>query len=157
MIVTSYVFKDGQLSESALSEMIRTVGRERMVLDLSCRKRSDGKYVVVTDRWQKFTDLEIESGILDRLSECCDEFLIHAADVEGKRSGIEESLVSLLGEWQLKSGFCVTYAGGVRSFDDLKLIGKLSGAMMDVTVGSALSLFGGNLSLEDLMKEANKI
>ncbi|MCR5810959.1 MAG: phosphoribosylformimino-5-aminoimidazole carboxamide ribotide isomerase [Lachnospiraceae bacterium] len=157
VIVTSYVFKDGKLSESALSEMIRTVGRERMVLDLSCRKRSDGKYVVVTDRWQKFTDLEIESGILDRLSECCDEFLIHAADVEGKRSGIEESLVSLLGEWQLKSGFCVTYAGGVRSFDDLKLIGKLSGAMMDVTVGSALSLFGGNLSLEDLVKEANKI
>ena len=121
VIVTSYVFKDGKLSESALSEMIRTVGRERMVLDLSCRKRSDGKYVVVTDRWQKFTDLEIESGILDRLSECCDEFLIHAADVEGKRSGIEESLVSLLGEWQLKSGFCVTYAGGVRSFDDLRI------------------------------------
>ena len=128
-----------------------------MVLDLSCRKRIDGKYVVVTDRWQKFTDLEIGSEILDKLSECCDEFLIHAADVEGKRAGIEEKLVSMLGEWQQKSRFPVTYAGGVRSFDDLELIGKLSGGRMDVTVGSALSLFGGNLSLEDLAETSRKI
>ena len=157
VIVTSYVFRDGKLSESALSKMISAVGRERMVLDLSCRKRIDGKYVVVTDRWQKFTDLEIGSEILDKLSECCDEFLIHAADVEGKRAGIEEKLVSMLGEWQQKSGFPVTYAGGVRSFDDLELIGKLSGGRMDVTVGSALSLFGGNLSLEDLAETSRKI
>ena len=84
-------------------------------------------------------------------------FLIHAADVEGKRSGIEENLVTVLGEWQQKSGFPVTYAGGVHSFDDLKLIGNLSGGRMDVTVGSALSLFGGDLSLEDLVKTANLI
>ena len=157
MIVTSYVFRDGKLSESALEEMIRAVGRERMVLDLSCRRRSDGKYMVVTDRWQKFTNLEISADTLDRLSAHCDEFLIHAADVEGKRSGIEENLVTVLGEWQQKSGFPVTYAGGVHSFDDLKLIGELSGGRMDVTVGSALSLFGGNLSLEDLVKTAKEI
>lgn len=157
VIVTSYVFRDGKLNESALSEMISAVGRERIVLDLSCRKRSDGKYVVVTDRWQKFTDLEISCEVMDRLSGCCDEFLIHAADVEGKRSGIEENLVSLLGQWQQLSGFPVTYAGGVRSFDDLRLIGELSGGRMDVTVGSALALFGGDLSLEDLVKTAKKI
>ena len=157
VIVTSYVFKDGKLSERALSEMINAVGRERIVLDLSCRKRSDGKYVVVTDRWQKFTDLEIKRDVLDRLAGSCDEFLIHAADVEGKRSGIEETLVSLLGEWQQMSGFPVTYAGGVRSLSDLELIGKLSGGRMDVTVGSALALFGGDLSLEDLAETAKKI
>lgn len=157
LIVTSYVFRDGKLSGSALEEMIRAVGRERMVLDLSCRRRSDGKYMVVTDRWQKFTNLEISADTLDRLSAHCDEFLIHAADVEGKRSGIEENLVTVLGEWQQKSGFPVTYAGGVHSFDDLKLIGELSGGRMDVTVGSALSLFGGNLSLEDLVKTAKEI
>lgn len=157
VIITSYVFRDGKLSESALAEMIRAVGRERIVLDLSCRKKSSGNYVVVTDRWQKFTDLEINAEILDRLSACCDEFLIHAADVEGKQSGIEENLVTVLGEWQQKSGFPVTYAGGVHSFDDLKLIGNLSGGRMDVTVGSALSLFGGDLSLEDLVKTANLI
>ena len=148
VIVTSYVFSDGKLSERAL---------ERIVLDLSCRKRIDGKYVVVTDRWQKFTDLEIKKDVLDRLSGCCDEFLIHAADVEGKRSGIEETLVSLLGEWEQMSGFPITYAGGVRSLSDLKLIGKLSGGRMDVTVGSALTLFGGNLTLEDLAEAADKI
>ena len=134
VIVTSYVFRDGKLSESALEEMIRAVGR-----------------------WQKFTNLEISADTLDRLSAHCDEFLIHAADVEGKRSGIEENLVTVLGEWQQKSGFPVTYAGGVHSFDDLKLIGELSGGRMDVTVGSALSLFGGNLSLEDLVKTAKEI
>ena len=157
VIVTSYVFRDGKLSERALSEMISAAGRERIVLDLSCRKRIDGKYVVVTDRWQKFTDLEINREALDRLSGCCDEFLIHAADVEGKRSGIEETLVSLLGEWEQMSGFPITYAGGVRSLSDIELIGKLSGGRMDVTVGSALTLFGGNLTLEDLAEAANKI
>ena len=111
----------------------------------------------MTDRWQKFTNLEISADTLDRLSAHCDEFLIHAADVEGKRSGIEETLVSLLGEWEQMSGFPITYAGGVRSLSDLELIGKLSGGRMDVTVGSALTLFGGNLTLEDLAEAANKI
>lgn len=151
VIVTSYVFSDGKLSERALSEMIRAAGRERIVLDLSCRKRIDGKYVVVTDRWQKFTDLEIKKDVLDRLSGCCDEFLIHAADVEGKRGGIEEDLVRLLGEWQARTDFPVTYAGGVHSVEDLRLSARLTGGRLDLTVGSALDLFGGNLRLDDLV------
>lgn len=157
VIVTSYVFRNGTLDPEALSSMMRAAGRQRLVLDLSCRRTKDGRYLVVTDRWQKFTDLEIGEECLDRLSECCDEFLIHAADVEGKRSGIEEDLVDMLGSWQRRSGFPVTYAGGVHSLDDLKLIGKLSGGAMDVTVGSALSLFGGNLTLEELVRSAQEI
>lgn len=157
VIVTSYVFRDGKLNERALREMTDAVGKRRLVLDLSCRKREDGKYAVVTDRWQKFTDLEITPQTLTALSGHCDEFLIHAADVEGKRSGIEEKLVSVLGQWQQSSGFAVTYAGGVHSLDDLRLIGELSGGSMDVTVGSALSLFGGDLSLEELVGTASSL
>lgn len=157
VIVTSYVFRDGKLNENALSEMVRAVGRERLVLDLSCRKTPEGKYLVVTDRWQKFTDLAIEPGCLERLSQCCDEFLIHAADAEGKRSGIEEALVSVLGKWQEKSGFPITYAGGVHSLGDLDLIARRSAGAMDVTVGSALKLFGGDLELETLVEKAGRI
>ena len=157
VIVTSYVFRDGKLNMDALSDMIGAAGRERLVLDLSCRRTNAGRYLVVTDRWQKFTDLEISADCLDRLSGYCDEFLIRAADVEGKRSGIEEDLVTILGSWQKHSGFPVTYAGGVHSFADLHLIGKLSGGAMDVTVGSALKLFGGDLELQDLVETAVKI
>ena len=157
VIVTSFVFRDGKLDPDALKAMTRCVGRERLVLDLSCRRTSDGKYKVVTDRWQKFTNLEIGEQCLDQLSQHCDELLIHAADVEGKRSGIEEDLVDLLGSWQKKSGFPVTYAGGVHSLSDLHRIGSLSGGAMDVTVGSALSLFGGDLALEELVKEAQRV
>ena len=154
VIVTSYVFRGGALSESALAEMIGAVGTDRLVLDLSCRRREDGSYAVVTDRWQKFTDLVICEETLSRLSCRCGEFLIHAADVEGKRSGIEKELVSILGEWQRKSGFPVTYAGGVHSLSDIDVIRDLSGEKMDVTVGSALDLFGGDLSLDDLVRAA---
>ena len=157
VIVTSYVFRDGALDPDALAAMTGAVGRRRLVLDLSCRKTSDGRYMVVTDRWQKFTNLEIGPECLDMLSEYCDEFLIHAADVEGKRSGIEEELVAGLGSWQVGTGFPVTYAGGVHSLDDLNLIGKLSGGMMDVTVGSALSLFGGDMDLAELVAKAEDI
>lgn len=154
VIVTSYVFREGRLNEAALLEMLRSVGRERLVLDLSCRKREDGRYLVVTDRWQKFTDLEITPSALEKLSVHCDEFLIHAADVEGRRSGIEEKLVALIGSWQKQSGFPVTYAGGVHSLKDLQKIRELSGGMTDVTVGSALQLFGGDLLLDDLLAAA---
>lgn len=152
VIVTSYVFKDGALDESALSRLLEAVGRDRLVLDLSCRRRPDGQYAVVTDRWQKFTGLCISEEVLEELSGKCNEFLIHAADVEGKRAGVEQDLVRLLGNWQLKSGFPITYAGGVHSIQDLSLIRKLSGGKMDVTVGSALSLFGGDLALDDLVR-----
>ena len=158
VIVTSYVFRDGQLDEERLSAMVSAVGKERLVLDLSCRRGGEsGEYYIVTDRWQKMTQLAVTQETLEVLSSSCDEFLIHAADVEGKRSGIEEDLVDMLGSWQRRSGFPVTYAGGVHSLDDLKLIGKLSGGAMDVTVGSALSLFGGNLTLEELVRSAQEI
>lgn len=157
VIVTSYVFRDGRLQENALRELLRAVGKKRLVLDLSCRRREDGRYYVVTDRWQKFTDLTICEETLVRLSGCCDEFLIHAADVEGKRSGIEENLVGILGGFQEKTGFPVTYAGGVHSLSDLDRIRTLSGGCMDVTVGSALTLFGGSLDLFELAEYCKSI
>ncbi len=140
VIVTSCVFKDGQVDFSYLGKLVEKVGRSRLVLDLSCRKR-DGKYYIVTDRWQKFTEVVITAENLDLLAESCDEFLIHAADVEGKCAGIEEELVELLGRF---SGLPTTYAGGVRDLDDLHLINDLGRGFLDATVGSALDIFGGS-------------
>lgn len=151
VIVTSYVFRDGRLETDRLRRMVCAAGRKRLVLDLSCRRQENGTYVVVTDRWQKRTSLVIRKGVLDFLADYCDEFLIHAADVEGKRSGIQEELVELLGEWQQETHFPITYAGGVHAYEDLALIRKLSGGFMDVTVGSALDLFGGDLVLDELV------
>ena len=119
----------------------------RLTLDLSCRKR-DGKYYIVTDRWQKFTDEEVTEELLHHLSEYCDEFLIHAVDVEGKASGIETELVELLAKMK---DFPVTYAGGVGSFEDLELLKKLENNHVDVTIGSALDLFGGKMKFEDVL------
>ncbi len=120
------------------------VGKERLVLDLSCRKTGDG-YRVVTDRWQRETQERVEEPLLERLSGYCDEFLIHAVDVEGKAEGIEEGLASLLGAW---GGKPMTYAGGVHSYEDLELLKKLGRNRLNVTIGSALDLFGGALSWE---------
>lgn len=157
VIVTSYVFRDGELDRDHLDEMVRAVGKKHLVLDLSCRKQENGSYVVVTDRWQKLTRLVISEGTMDFLAEFCDEFLIHAADVEGKRAGVEEDLAELLGGWQKKSRFPVTYAGGVHALKDLSKIAASSGGRMDVTVGSALDLFGGNLKLQELKEMAEKL
>lgn len=157
VIVTSYVFRDGELDRDRLDEMVRAVGKKHLVLDLSCRKQENGSYVVVTDRWQKLTRLVISEETLDFLAEFCDEFLIHAADVEGKRAGVEEDLAELLGGWQKKSRFPVTYAGGVHALEDLSKIAASSGGRMDVTVGSALDLFGGNLKLQELKEMAEKL
>lgn len=157
VIVTSYVFRDGELDRDHLDEMVRAVGKKHLVLDLSCRKQENGRYVVVTDRWQKLTRLVISEETLDFLAEFCDEFLIHAADVEGKRAGVEEDLAELLGGWQKKSCFPVTYAGGVHALEDLSKIAASSGGRMDVTVGSALDLFGGNLKLQELKEMAEKL
>lgn len=157
VIVTSYVFRDGELDRDHLDEMVRAVGKKHLVLDLSCRKQENGSYVVVTDRWQKLTRLVISEETLDFLAEFCDEFLIHAADVEGKRAGVEEDLAELLGGWQKKSRFPLTYAGGVHALEDLSKIAASSGGRMDVTVGSALDLFGGNLKLQELKEMAEKL
>ena len=157
VIVTSYVFREGELDRDHLDEMVRAVGKKHLVLDLSCRKQENGSYVVVTDRWQKLTRLVISEGTMDFLAQFCDEFLIHAADVEGKRAGVEEDLAELLGGWQKKSRFPVTYAGGVHALEDLSKIAASSGGRMDVTVGSALDLFGGNLKLQELKEMAEKL
>lgn len=109
VIVTSYVFKDGRVNYENLDLLEKAVGKEHIVLDLSCRKK-DGKYYIVTDRWQKFTDVILNTDTLNELLNYCDEFLIHAVDVEGKCNGIEEEVAILLGNW----GKCtITYAGGV--------------------------------------------
>jgi phosphoribosylformimino-5-aminoimidazole carboxamide ribotide isomerase len=141
VIVTSCVFKNGQVDFAYLDKLEEKVGRRRLVLDLSCRKRDDGKYYIVTDRWQKFTKVAITAENLARLSKSCDEFLIHAADVEGKCAGIEEELVDLLGRYV---SLPTTYAGGIRNLDDLHRINDLGRGVLDATVGSALDIFGGS-------------
>jgi len=148
VIVTSYVFKDGQINYEKIKKLVESVGKEHIVLDLSCRKK-DGQYYIVTDRWQKFTDVVISIETLDKLSAYCDEMLIHAADVEGKCQGIETELVRLLGSW---GKLPVTYAGGVGSYEDLKQLKQISGGRLHVTVGSALDLFGGRLEFEKVLE-----
>lgn len=144
VIVTSYVFKDGQIHFDHLKAIKQAVGREHLVLDLSCRKR-DGQYYIVTDRWQKFTDRVVNRETLELLSPYCSEFLIHAVDVEGKTSGIEQELAGMLGEWD---GIPITYAGGIGSKDDVTLLKKLGRDRLDVTIGSALDIFGGTIPFE---------
>lgn len=147
VIVTSYVFKDGKISYANLKKLVKAVGKEKIVLDLSC-KLSDGKYYIVTDRWQKLTDVELCEATLDELSQYCDEFLVHAADVEGKQNGIEENVAKVLGKW---SKIPITYAGGARSIEDIKKLKKIGNGKVDVTVGSALEIFGGKLKLNDVI------
>ena len=146
VIVTSYVFKDGQLSWENLEKMVRTVGREHLVLDLSCRKKDD-RYYIVTDRWQKFTNVPVTLETMEELGDHCDEFLVHAVDVEGKANGIETELADLLSAYEKRP---VTYAGGVGSMEDIELLRKYGKGRLDVTVGSALDLFGGSIPFEVL-------
>ena len=141
VIVTSWVFRDGRIDDKRLENIVRTIGRENLVLDLSCRRKGDD-YYIVTDRWQKFTDVTVCKDTLDELSGYCDEFLVHAADVEGKCSGIEQQLVEMLGR---SVSIPATYAGGIRSLGDLELIRRLGCGRLDATVGSALDIFGGDL------------
>lgn len=148
IIVTSYVFKDGRIHYDRMKRMVDAVGKEHLVLDLSCRKR-DGTYYIVTDRWQKFTEEIVTVELLEQLSAYCDEFLIHAVDAEGKAKGIEAPLAELLGNW---SGLPVTYAGGVGSFEDLQQLRELTKNRVDVTIGSALDIFGGDMIYEDVLR-----
>ena len=139
VIVTSYVFRDGRVYEERLREMVSLVGRDRLVIDLSCRKKGDA-YYVVTDRWQKFTETPITAETLEYFSRFCFEFLIHAADVEGKCQGIAADLIKDLAEW---TPIPTTYAGGVRDLKDFQLVKELGKNRLDVTVGSSLDIFGG--------------
>lgn len=146
VIVTSYVFKDGNIHFDHLENLCRLVGRNHLVLDVSCRKKGDD-YYIVTDRWQNFTSVKMNMETLEILSPYCDEFLIHAVDVEGKASGIEKPLASLMGSFQARP---MTYAGGVGSFNDLQILKELGGGWVDVTIGSALDLFGGPIPYDKI-------
>jgi len=147
VIVTSYVFQDGRIHYERLKRLVEVVGKEHLVLDVSCRKYGE-HYMVVTDRWQKVTEERLDVELLERLSAFCDEFLIHAVDVEGKAEGIERELVQLLGSWDKCP---ITYAGGVHSMEDLKAIKELGRNRLNVTVGSALDLFGGNMKWKEVL------
>lgn len=155
VIVTSSVFQDGKLRRDNLEALEKEVGREHLVLDLSCRKRGDA-YYIVTDRWQNFTEEKVDSHTLNLLAGFCDEFLIHAVDVEGKNQGIEEALLRQLGAWSQSgeglSKIPITYAGGVHSYEDIGLLRTLGGGRIHVTVGSALEIFGGSLLLEEVIR-----
>ncbi len=152
VIVTSYVFKNGKLHYDRLKEMVNAVSKEKLVLDLSCRKK-ENDYYIVTDRWQKYTDVILNRETIEELTAYCDEFLIHAVDVEGKAQGIEEQVAELLGR---ECEIPVTYAGGVHSFEDLKKLKELGKNKVDVTIGSALDLFGGNMNFEEVIDYLKK-
>lgn len=139
VIVTSYVFQGGRVLEDRLKALAALVRPERLVLDLSCRKKGDA-YYIVTDRWQKFTELIISPESLSYFAGFCSEFLIHAVDVEGKCAGIAEDLVLDLGKW---TPIPTTYAGGVKNQEDLVKVKELGQGRLDVTIGSALDIFGG--------------
>ena len=147
VIVTSSVFSDGRLNEKNLELLLARCGKEHLVLDLSCRKR-DGKYFVVTDRWQKFTEFEVGRQALRQLGSCCCEFLIHAVDMEGKMSGVDANIVKLLAD--ISPLPCV-YAGGISSYEDIELIRREGAGRIDYTVGSALDIFGGHLSYSKIV------
>jgi len=139
VIVTSWIFPDGRLDRDRLRALVAAVGRERLVLDLSCRQR-DGAYHVVIDRWRRFTDVTLSRATLEDLSASCGEFLIHAVDVEGLCQGIDHQLVRHVADW---SPIPVTYAGGAKSLADLEEVTRVGGGRIDLTIGSALDIFGG--------------
>ena len=148
VIVTSYVFRDGRVDYNRLKELLNVAGREHLVLDLSCRKRQ-GQYYIVTDRWQRFTEEVVSKETIERLQEYADEFLIHAVDVEGKANGVERELVRMLSEF---ASIPITYAGGVGSYEDIEAIRILGRGKLNITIGSALDIFGGTLEYDRVIR-----
>lgn len=144
VIVTSWIFPEGKLDRDRLDLLTKTVGRENLVLDLSCKRTSKpgekARWNIATNRWQTLIDIEITADTLADLSRYCDEFLVHAADVEGKQQGMDEELIRFLAK---NSPIPVTYAGGAKSLEDLLHVREISGGKIDLTIGSALDLFGG--------------
>ena len=155
VIVTSWIFPDGKLDRERLERLSQTVGKERLVLDLSCKRVSDPedanpRWKIATNRWQTLIDIEITAETLEDLSRYCDEFLIHAADVEGKQQGMDDELIMFLAEY---SPIPCTYAGGAKSLKDLEHCKKISNGKIDLTIGSALDLFGGKgVKYEDCVR-----
>ena len=146
LIFTSYVVADGILHWDRIKKLNEVYGRKNIVLDLSCRKKNDGKYYVVSNRWQTFTDVEVNAEHLDELAEYCDEFLIHAVDVEGKQCGIDDELLDILSQHEK---ICIAYAGGIKSFEDIEKIRRKGREKIDFTIGSALDIFGGSLNFDE--------
>ena len=140
VIITSWLFPEARFAAERLAALVAAIGRERLVIDLSCRRKAGG-WMVAIDRWQRVTGFAVDEGNLARLAGSCSEFLIHAADVEGLCNGVDDELVGRLGRW---APIPVTYAGGARSLADLELVERESGGRVDVTIGSALDIFGGS-------------
>ncbi len=147
VIVTSFVFRNGSMDTNRLEALVELVGKDKLVLDLSCRKKADD-YWVVTDRWSQFTDLALNSETLGRLAEFCDEYLVHGVDVEGRMRGMEKELIERLGA---HSPIAATYAGGARSLSDLEDVEGLGEGRVDLTIGSALDIFGGSVRYLDVI------
>lgn len=152
IIVTSYIFKDGQLNEDHLAKIVAEVGKDRLVIDLSCKEK-DGQWFVVTNQWKQFSEFVVNQQNISFLEQYCNEFLVHAVDVEGKQSGIQQSLVRSLADWVT---IPTTYAGGARSIADMDQFNDLSNGKLDITIGSALDIFGGQLSYEEVVAYSNK-
>lgn len=152
VIVTSYVFKNGEVNYENLDKLVKAVGKSKIVLDLSCRKKNND-YYIVTDRWQTFTNIKLNEETMEHFSKYCDEFLIHGVDVEGKGSGMEEELVKLLSKWEKNP---ITYAGGIASVDQIDNFKKICDAKLDFTIGSALDIFGGHLSYQEIVAKYNE-
>jgi len=146
VIVTSYIFQDGCFLKKNLEKLVEVVGRKHIIIDLSCRKR-DGAYYVVTNRWQQFSKEKLTVLWMEVLAEYCDGFLVHGVDVEGKSAGMEVELVRLLSRFTKRP---VTYAGGIGSLKDLKKFEEESKGRLDFTIGSALDIFGGNISYGEI-------
>lgn len=148
VIVTSFVFREGMIDYERLHKLCGLIGREQLVLDLSCRFAKDD-YYIVTDRWQKMTKERFCLETLEHLAEYCSEFLVHAVDVEGKASGVEEEVIRRLGDYSAQP---VTYAGGIHSQEDIEFIRRVGQDRVDFTIGSALDLFGGKIPYEKIKK-----
>lgn len=152
VIVTSYVFAGGEIRFDRLEQLVQTVGKEHLVLDLSCRKRDDS-YYIVTDRWQNYTNQPLDSALIGELSGYCDEFLVHAVNVEGTGTGVDEELLAILAE---DCPVPITYAGGIGSMADIEKIFLIGKGNINFTVGSALDLFGGSLKFDEIVTKYKK-
>jgi len=148
IIVTSYVFSGGNINWENLEKLEKKIGKKHIVLDLSCKKELYGKYHIYTDRWQKSTKEVISEANLKYFAKYCDEYLIHAVDVEGKKQGADLELVEILAK---HSPIPTTYAGGISSIDDLKAFQSAGQNRIHFTIGSALDIFGGNLKYDDVV------
>jgi len=148
VIVTSYIFPSGKFSLENLKALSSKIGKEHLVVDLSCYG-AQNKWVVAINHWQTLTDFQITKENLEMISEHCSEFLVHAAGVEGKQQGMDLELLKFLGA---HSPIPATYAGGANSLKDFETCNELSKGRVDLTIGSALDIFGGNLPYEECRK-----